>query len=48
MLDKPDVKNTGNFLVKTAGGVVLWPYGFVDTASARRVVLERIEEALLL
>ena len=53
VIDEPDTKNTGNFLVKvqkyqsaaaTGRQHVLWPFGFVDTAASKRVLLLRIQK----
>jgi len=37
-----EVINSGNFLVQSSEGVVLSPYGFIDTAHRKRMLLERV------
>jgi len=39
-----DPLNSGNFLVSTESGTVLSPYGFVDTTSRRRLLLEKVDK----
>lgn len=37
-----EVENTGNFIVRTARGETLWPYGFVSTSAKQFALLERV------
>lgn len=39
---EPDPLNSGNFVVRTASGLILSPYGFVDTSARRRDLLDKI------
>jgi len=35
--------NSGNFIVRTSDGVVLSPYGFIDTVERKQMLLQKIQ-----
>jgi len=35
--------NSGNFIVRTGDGIVVSPYGFVDSTERRKMLLQRIK-----
>lgn len=43
VIGEADVSNSGNFLIKTAkAGLVLSPYGFLNTSERQRALLEKV------